>query len=142
MFYDYVDLIQIITAYCQINDPQQSKQIEFDKLISYIKVLNQNILDKEGPSVLSRLFALFNEKLDRNNDENSMKLQPNYNISDLIFLLIYVYSLIGEECYYGIEEEQRIKALLVEELESDSFQNDPRFKFDFEFLNRSKMKIL
>jgi hypothetical protein len=32
-----------------------------------------------------------------------------YSISDLLILLIYVYSLIGEESYYGTEEEERIK---------------------------------
>ncbi len=74
-----------------------------------MKVLNQNILDKEGPSVLSRLYAFFNEKIERNEQNKSM---ANYSISDLIILLIYVYSLIGEECYHGIEEEHRIKVIL------------------------------
>jgi hypothetical protein len=68
-----------------------------------IKVLTQNILNKDGPSVLSRLYGLFSEKLEKS--EKSI----NYSISDLIILLIYVYSLIGEECYYGTEEEDRIK---------------------------------
>ena len=127
LFYDYLDFIQIVSAYCQISDPQSSKQIEFDKLISYVKVnkklyiiyfklwwielfinkvLNQNILDKDGPSVLSRVYALFSEKVERTEENKNL---ANYSISDLIILLIYVYSLIGEECYYGIEEEHRIK---------------------------------
>ena len=70
------------------------------------KVLNQNILDKDGPSVLSRVYALFSEKAERTEQNKNI---ANYSISDLIILLIYVYSLIGEECYYGIEEEHRIK---------------------------------
>lgn len=69
------------------------------------KVLTQNILNKDGPSVLSRLYGLFSEKLEKS--EKSI----NYSISDLIILLIYVYSLIGEECYYGTEEEDRIKVI-------------------------------
>jgi hypothetical protein len=73
------------------------------------QVLNQNILDKEGPSVLSRVYALFNEKLERTEQNKNF---ANYSISDLIILLIYVYSLIGEECYYGIEEEHRIKVII------------------------------
>ena len=68
--------------------------------------MTQNIFDKEGPSVLSRVYALFNEKLERI-DENESGF--NYSVSDLIILLVYIYSLIGEECFYGVEEEERIK---------------------------------
>ena len=93
----------MVCAYCQINDAKTTKQVEFDKLISYVKLMNHNILDKDGPSVLSRIYALYNEKIERN-DTNL-----NYTVSDLIILLIYVYSLIGEECYYGTDEEDRIK---------------------------------
>lgn len=39
-FFDNIDLLQIICAYCQINDPNSTKQAEFDKLISYVKVKN------------------------------------------------------------------------------------------------------
>ena len=66
-------------------------------------MLTQNSLNKEGASVLSRLYALFSEKIERSDKSAS------YSISDLIVLLIYAYSLIGEECFYGIEEEHRIK---------------------------------
>jgi hypothetical protein len=72
-----------------------------------LKGLTQNILNKDGPSVLSRLYALFSENFQR--AEKSL----NYSISDLIVLLIYVYSLIGEECFYGVEEEDRIKVGLI-----------------------------
>ena len=83
--------------------------------------MNQNILDKDGPSVLSRLYLLFNEKLEQNDDDdddNSSSPPPtatptptrcNYTIGDLVILLAYVYSLIGEECFCGVEEEDRIK---------------------------------
>lgn len=122
-FYENIDLIQIVSAYCQINDSKSTKSIEFEKIISYTKVLTQNIFDKNGPSLLSRLYGIFNEK-------------TNYTISDLIVLLIYVYSLVGEECYDGLEEENRIKKLLIDELESDAFLNDDRFKMDREFINK------
>ncbi len=71
------------------------------------KVLTQNSLNKEGASVLSRLYAMFSEKIERSDKT------INYSISDLIVLLIYAYSLIGEECFYGIEEEHRIKVFLL-----------------------------
>jgi hypothetical protein len=99
----------MISAYCQINDSTSSSQAEFDKLISYVKVLTQNIFDKDGPSVLSRVYALFNEKIER-----SVEKGVSYSISDLFVLLIYIYSLIGEECFYGIEEEERIKVRLIQ----------------------------
>ncbi len=54
------------------------------------------------------MYALFNEKIERTEQNKNL---ANYSISDLIILLIYVYSLIGEECYYGIEEEHRIKVI-------------------------------
>jgi hypothetical protein len=49
---------------------------------------------------------MFSEKIERSDKAT------NYSISDLIILLIYAYSLIGEECFYGIEEEHRIKVFL------------------------------
>ena len=100
-----IDLIQVIAAYCQITDSQSSRISEFEKLSSFLKVLTQNMLNKDGPSVLSRLYGMFSEKIagvERNE-------KSAYSISDLVVLLIYVYSLIGEECFYGVEEEQRIK---------------------------------
>lgn len=72
-------------------------------LVILKKGLTQNILNKDGPSVLSRLYAIFSENFERT--EKSL----NYSISDLVVLLIYVYSLIGEECFYGVEEEDRVK---------------------------------
>lgn len=72
-------------------------------LVILKKGLTQNILNKDGPSVLSRLYAIFSENFERT--EKSL----NYSISDLVILLIYVYSLIGEECFYGVEEEDRVK---------------------------------
>lgn len=94
-FFDSIDLIQIIAAYCQIGDAKLTNSNEYDKLIAYVKVLTQNMLDKEGPSVLSRLYALFSEEFEKT--EKTL----NYMPSDLIILLVYVYGLIGEECYYG-----------------------------------------
>ena len=96
---------------------------------------------------------MFSEKIERSDKSTS------YSISDLIVLLIYAYSLIGEECFYGIEEEHRIKVfhiylffgelifnlgallflkkLLINELESEAFQNDHRFKVDYDFVEKS-----
>jgi hypothetical protein len=74
-------------------------------------VLTQNIFDKDGPSVLGRVYALFNEKIEQAGEKGT-----SYSISDLIVLLIYVYSLIGEECFYGIEEEERIKVAIFKDL--------------------------
>lgn len=82
-----------------------------------IKVLTQNILNKDGPSVLSRLYGLFSERIaavERNEKSASC------SISDLVVLLIYVYSLIGEECFYGVEEEQRIKVTYFDRLYLDN----------------------
>ena len=108
-FFDNIDLLQIICAYCQINDSQNARQVEFDKLVSYMKVLTQNVLNKEGTSCLSRLYAMFSEKIER------VDKSLSYSISDIFVMLIYVYSLIGEECYYGIEEEHRIKVNALSE---------------------------
>lgn len=123
-----IDLIQIISAYCQISDQQSTKYLEFDKLASLAKVYmsiikltkrsglidlifstkvwTQNILNKDGPSVLSRLYGLFSERM---SPAEGIEKSVNYSISDLVVLLIYFYSLVGEECFYGNEEEDRIK---------------------------------
>ena len=97
------------------------------------QVLTQSTFNKEGPSILSRLYGIFDE----NSDSPTKNL--NYTISDLIVLLIYVYSLVGEECYYGIEEEHRIKKYIIDELESDAFKIDDRFKLDREFIKRRNL---
>ena len=99
-------MIQIISAYCQINDSKYTKKAEFDKLISYLKVITQNMLQKDGPSVLSRIYTLFSEKSETQTDNN-------YSVSNLILMLIYSYSLLGEECYYGTEEEDRVKVKYI-----------------------------
>ena len=96
-------MIQIISAYCQISDSKHTKQLEYDKIITNLKVLTQNILNKDGPSVLSRIYTLFCEK-DEHNDK-----AVNFSVSDLLMLVVYAYGLIGEECFYGTEEEDRIK---------------------------------
>lgn len=49
------------------------------------------------------MYGIFSEKSD------GSEKTVDYSISDLIVLLIYVYGLIGEECFYGVEEEDRIK---------------------------------
>lgn len=95
--------MQIIIAYCQTNDAKWPKCQEYDKLSAFVKVLTQSMLDKEGSSALARLYAFFSGEFEKS--DKSL----NYMPSDLIILLIYVYSLIGEESYYGVEEEKRIK---------------------------------
>ena len=63
-------------------------------------------MDREA-SVLSQLYALFSEKNEKTEKETS------YTVSDLMVMLIYVYSLIGEDCFHGIEEEERIKVKIL-----------------------------
>ena len=70
-------------------------------------MLNQSIFNKEGPSVLTRIYTLFSERA-----EQTDKV-VNYSVSDLLMLLIYAYTLIGEECFYGSEEEDRVKVLNI-----------------------------
>ena len=68
-----------------------TKKVKFDKLISNLNVLTQNMLQKDDFSVLSRIYTIFSEKSSN-----------NYLVSNLIIMLIYSYSLLGEECYYTI----------------------------------------
>lgn len=65
------------------------------------------MLDKDDASILSQLYQVFHDDFER--DDESRK----YTIIDLMMLIVYVYSLIGEECFYGIEEESRMKVLLL-----------------------------
>lgn len=104
--------------------------------------MTQSIFDKDGPSVLGRIYALFSERMHAASSTDSSPSHQasnelNYTISDLFVLLIYVYSLIGEECFYGVEEEERIKKLMIDELESGALSADHRFKSDLDFLTKS-----
>ncbi len=87
-------------------DNQLKDEIKFDNLISYIKVLTQKLLEKADASVLSQLYQIFNDDFEKENENRKFK------IIDLLTLLCYVYSLIGGESFYGIEEENRMKVSL------------------------------
>jgi hypothetical protein len=70
--------------------------------------MTQNMLNKEENSILSRIYGIFIEEFDSRITDNTSS-NNYYTVGDLIILLIYVYSLIGEDCFHGIEEEDRIK---------------------------------
>ena len=78
-----------------------------DWMFLFFKVLTQNIFNKDGPSVLTRIYTLFSEKAEQTDKAVS------YSVSDLLMLLIYAYSLVGEECFYGTEEEDRVKVICL-----------------------------
>ena len=66
-------------------------------------MLTQKLLDKDDASILSQLYQLFNDDFEKEIENRKFK------IVDLLTLLCYVFSLIGEKCFYGIEEENRMK---------------------------------
>lgn len=45
-FIENIDLLQIISAYCQIHDASSTKQLEFEKLTTYIKVSSFDLISK------------------------------------------------------------------------------------------------
>jgi hypothetical protein len=56
-------MIKIISAYCQINDSNKyTKKVESDKLISFLKVLTQNMLPKNDATVLVFVFIFYSLK--------------------------------------------------------------------------------
>ena len=66
-------------------------------------MLTKSLLDRESPSLLSQLYEVFKIDFEKSDEEK------RYSFSDLLVVLVYVYSLMGKECFYGIEEENRIK---------------------------------
>jgi hypothetical protein len=66
--------------------------------------LTQKLLENDDDaSILSQLYQLFNEDFAKEIDNRK------YNLDNLLILLSYVYSIIGEDSFYGIEEENRMK---------------------------------
>jgi hypothetical protein len=59
-------------------------------------------LDRDGPSILNQLFTIFT---------NDLNKDKKYSVFDLFILCVYFYSLLGEESFNGIEEEDRIKVI-------------------------------
>ena len=52
---------------------------------------------------------MFNDDFERSEDDHR-----KYTLVDLLIVIVYVYSLIGKDCFYGIEEENRIKVRVAE----------------------------
>ena len=65
--------------------------------------MTQKLLERDDASILSQLYQLFNEDFAKETENRKFK------IADLLTLLCYVYSLIGENSFNGIEEENRMK---------------------------------
>jgi hypothetical protein len=62
------------------------------------------LLDRDGPSVLSQIYEIFQDDFENVDQNNRL-----YSLLYLLIVITYIYSLIGEDCFYGIEEENRIK---------------------------------
>ena len=67
--------------------------------------MTQKLLEKDDASILSQLYQLFNEDFVKETENRK------FNVNDLLILLCYVYSLVGEDSFYGIEEENRMKVI-------------------------------
>ncbi len=75
------------------------------KLISSIKVLTQNLHDRDGPSILSQIYEIFQDDY----DDSQVERTTYFSFIEFLTVIIYIYCIIGEDCFYGIEEENRIK---------------------------------
>nr|XP_033801318.1 sec1 family domain-containing protein 2 isoform X2 [Geotrypetes seraphini] len=83
---NHCGLLQLGLATAQtLKHPQYAK---WDNFLAFERLLLQNIGDSQLPGVLNQLYPMIKSHSERKGDD--------YNLDDLLMLLVYIYSLVGE----------------------------------------------
>ncbi|XP_030047237.1 sec1 family domain-containing protein 2 isoform X2 [Microcaecilia unicolor] len=83
---NHCGLLQLGLATAQtLKHPQYAK---LDNFLAFERLLLQNIGDLQLPGVLNQLYPMIKSHSERKNDD--------YNLDDLLLLLVYIYSVVGE----------------------------------------------
>ncbi|XP_070581895.1 sec1 family domain-containing protein 2-like isoform X2 [Ptychodera flava] len=135
-FLNHAGLLQLVMA-C-IKTLKHDKYPRMEKLLSVEKMIILNTGDSDCPSALSQIKQI-------------METEKSYDIEDILLLLVFVHSLIGDESHESLEEERQIKNLLMKSILSQEdhsevvrwlvgYQNkeDGVRKAIFEFYNKLK----
>ncbi|XP_074654254.1 sec1 family domain-containing protein 2-like isoform X2 [Tubulanus polymorphus] len=78
---------------------------KWDSLLGVERLLLQNMGDEDCPSAASQIVQLIDGQL--------RKKESEYIVEDYILLLLFVFSLIGDDCIHGSLEERKLKDSLV-----------------------------
>ncbi|UJR13811.1 hypothetical protein I4U23_000822 [Adineta vaga] len=102
-----------------LDSVSQNQKIE--RLAGLEKILVQALTTNAGPSPYSIVLQTLKEDLTKPEEQRQLKL------IDYIILLVHIYSLAGNDVFYGKEEKDRIHKLIGKEILVDSsFTNELR----------------
>ncbi|CAF1342799.1 unnamed protein product [Rotaria sordida] len=114
------ELLVISCCLMQLMDSISQNQ-KMERLIGLEKILVQALTTNAGPSPFSIILQTLKEDLMKSEEQRQLKL------IDYVILLVHIYSLAGNDVFYGKEEKDRTHKLIGKEILNDSsFTNSLR----------------
>ncbi|CAF3590592.1 unnamed protein product [Rotaria socialis] len=107
------ELLVISCCLMQIMESIDENQ-NFERLIGLERILVQALTTNAGPSPFSIILRTLKDDLMKPDEERLLKL------IDYVILLINIYSLAGNDVFYGKEEKDRAHKLIGKEILNDS----------------------
>ncbi|CAF3755868.1 unnamed protein product [Adineta steineri] len=98
-----------------------SQNQKIERLVGLEKILVQGLTTNTGPSSYSIILQTLKDDLSKPEQQRQLKLM------DYVILLVHIYSLAGNDVFYGKEEKDRTHKLIGKEILNESlFTNDLR----------------
>ncbi|CAF1046644.1 unnamed protein product [Rotaria sp. Silwood1] len=114
------ELLVLSCCLMQLMDSISQNQ-KMERLIGLEKILVQALTTNAGPSPFSIVLQTLKEDLMKTEEQRQLKL------IDYVILLVHIYSLAGNDVFYGKEEKDRTHKLIGKEILHDSsFTNSLR----------------
>ncbi|CAF0755863.1 unnamed protein product [Adineta ricciae] len=107
------ELLVMSCCLMQLLDSVSQNQ-KLERLIGLEKILVQALTTNAGPSPYSIVLQTLKEDLAKSEEQRQLKL------IDYVILLVHIYSLAGNDVFYGKEEKDRIHKLIGKEILTDS----------------------
>ncbi|CAF0775275.1 unnamed protein product [Adineta ricciae] len=111
------ELLVMSCCLMQLLDSVSQNQ-KLERLIGLEKILVQALTTNAGPSPYSIVLQTLKEDLAKSEEQRQLKL------IDYVILLVHIYSLAGNDVFYGKEEKDRIHKLIGKEILVDSSFTD------------------
>ncbi|XP_013412242.1 sec1 family domain-containing protein 2 [Lingula anatina] len=118
-------LLQVAMATIQAMQKESGSNME--GLLGLEKMLLQSLGDEECVSGLSQVIQVWEREMKKETDQ-SCRL---YTIEDILLLLVYVYSLVGEDAAESEDEERKMMSLLAEAILSSKEEDIPAALTEF-----------
>ncbi|CAF0744883.1 unnamed protein product [Didymodactylos carnosus] len=115
----------LILSSCLMHVMDNNYELQkLDRLSALEKIIVQSI-GSDGPSAFSIILQALKEELIKPVEQRQLKLD------DFLILILYVYSLSGDDCFYGKEEKERTHKMIGKEILNDTlFTNKIRQNLD------------